>query len=617
MTEIRFLTNEAAKTEGLAYAGFETFRGSPYASCAREMGQNSRDASAGNGPVHVLFRLHLLKISEIPFANQLLHSIGCCLQSPQDEKTRQHLERARKTLENQRLRVLEISDTNTTGLIGPIDDELSVFNALVKGDGVTNKRDETSAGSFGIGKNATYAVSDLQTVAYSTLYKDLNGTSTKFAAQGRLRLISHRDGEKKYSAEGYWGDKDFKAIEDPSLVPAWMRRETIGTSIFAIGFREEDQWEWRMILSLVSNFFLAIYRGEIEFSVSEKTKITQSSLDSLLGSEELRKAAINCDREAELDRAIRLMQCIRSDARTQHTISIHGLGDFTLHLLVAENLPREIHVLRNGIYITDNFSKFSQPLRYFPGTREFSAILEPAQNVNGRHPSSLLKRIENPAHDSFEPERIVDELQRDIAKRQIKELVRSAREIIRKNAKIDDVQRSQLDELSSLFSNPHEQGGGKKNEADPDRFRYGKAEVQQRRKPPGTNAGDGGRKKGNADELTPGQRSGRSQKTRQEPRSSPAIPLEDIRSVIPREGSAHQRMIHFTCSIDVMLEISIYASGLSEDIELNVVSASVEIGESGRPRVNAIANERVSLLVDFGEKFQGPIEIVATKVDKQ
>ena len=615
MAEIRFLTNEAGKTEGLAYAGFETFRGSPYASCAREMGQNSRDASAGDGPVHVQFRLHLLKNSEIPFAKQLLHSISCCLQSPQDEKTRQHLERARKTLESQYIRVLEISDTNTTGLTGPIDNEFSVFNALVKGDGITNKRDETSAGSFGIGKNATYAVSDLQTVAYSTLYKDLNGTPTKFAAQGRLRLISHRDGEKKYSAEGYWGDKDFRAIEDPSQVPAWMRREAIGTSIFAIGFREEDQWEWRMILSLVSNFFLAIHRGEIEFSVADKTKITQSSLDSLLGSEKLRKAAIQCDREAELDRAIRLMQCIRSDARSQHTISIPGLGDFTLHLLVADSLPREIHVLRNGIYIADNFSKFSQPLRYFPGTREFSAILEPAQNENGRHPSSLLKRIENPAHDSFEPERIVDESQRDIAKRQIKELIRIAREIIRKNAKIDDVQRSQLDELSSLFSTPQEQGSGKKNEADPDRFRFGKAEVQSHRKPSGADIGTGGLKKGSTDEKTPGRRSGKSQNTKQTSGSSPGVPLEDIRSVIPQAGGANQRIIHFTCSADAMLEISIHASGLSEDIELNVVSASVDIGENGRPRVNAIANERASLLVDFGEPFQGPIEIVATKIN--
>lgn len=42
---LRFLTNEAGEKEGLGDAGIETFRDAPYASCAREAGQNSRDAA--------------------------------------------------------------------------------------------------------------------------------------------------------------------------------------------------------------------------------------------------------------------------------------------------------------------------------------------------------------------------------------------------------------------------------------------------------------------------------------------------------------------------------------------------------------------------------------------
>jgi hypothetical protein len=68
MAQIRFLTNEAGKVEGLAYAGFETFRGSPYTSCARETGQNSRDAAAGEGPVSVCFNLLKIRRSNVPFA---------------------------------------------------------------------------------------------------------------------------------------------------------------------------------------------------------------------------------------------------------------------------------------------------------------------------------------------------------------------------------------------------------------------------------------------------------------------------------------------------------------------------------------------------------------------
>jgi hypothetical protein len=145
LSKIQFLKNEANKVEGLAYAGFETFRGSPYTSCARETGQNSRDAALGDAPVQVAFNLLEVPRSEIPFANQLQRSIDCCLKSPRDQKTKVHLERARAQIMAPTVKVLEIADLNTTGLTGPVDDESSVFAALVKGDGVTNKSDPTSA----------------------------------------------------------------------------------------------------------------------------------------------------------------------------------------------------------------------------------------------------------------------------------------------------------------------------------------------------------------------------------------------------------------------------------------------------------------------------------------
>jgi hypothetical protein len=78
-------------------------------------------------------------------------------------------------------------------------------------------------------------VSQLQTVIYSTRYQMPGNAETEFAAQGRLRLISHRDGEGRWSAEGYWGGPDFSAIADTEAVPVWMRRSQLGTSIFRSG----------------------------------------------------------------------------------------------------------------------------------------------------------------------------------------------------------------------------------------------------------------------------------------------------------------------------------------------------------------------------------------------
>jgi hypothetical protein len=598
MPEIKFLSNEAGKVEGLAYAGFETFRGSPYMSCARETGQNSRDA-ATQLPVSVSFNLLSIPRMEIPFADELQKSIECCLLNPQDKKTKQHLERALSTITAPTVKVLEIADRNTTGLTGPTTDPQSVFAALVKGDGVTNKADATSAGSFGIGKNAAFAVSDLQTVIYSTQYADNKSEHVElFSAQGRLRLISHVNGQKSLSAEGYWGAPGFAAIESIDEVPNWMRRHEKGTSIFSMGFREEPHWIERMTLSLATNFFLAINRKEIEFSV-DSIKINHATLESILNSEALEAVAKQTDELEDLHRARRLLECIRSDATTKHKISINQLGDFSLHLLVKEGMPREVHILRNGIYIADNFAKFSEPMRRFPGVREFIAILEPSQTELGKLPSSLLKQLENPAHDSFEPERIVDEVAREKAKKQIKQLIKSARETIRDFAKIEEIDSSRLDELSDLFGVVG--SGEKKNdEADPAKFIYGEARRGKGYKPSGVGVGKGGKGKGGG---TTHQKAKRSTNTR------PAARIEKVRSMLPNLLNLSRRRILFTPDYEGALELCVFAVGLSGDVELRIMETSKGKVSSGRILLEVAKAERVDIEVTLADEFPGPIEL--------
>lgn len=612
MAGIRFLTNEANKVEGLAYAGFETFRGSPYTSCARETGQNSRDAARGSKPVKVSFDLLHVERDDIPFAAELEHSIRCCLEAPQNEKTQAHLQRALAAISAPTVKVLRIADINASGLTGPIDDAASVFTALVKGDGITNKPDETSAGSFGIGKNAAFAVSELQTVIYSTCYEDAEKRPC-FAAQGRLRLISHTDGARKCSAEGYWGAEDFRAIEDPAAVPSWLARSEIGTSIHAIGFDERDHWASRMTLSLITNFFAAIDRGQIEFEVDGKP-INSSSLDSVMIDEALATLAAEHDELAELERARRLLLCIRSEAATRHTISIAGLGDFALHLLVSENLPREVHVLRNGIYITDNFAKFSQPMRLFPGTREFTAVLEPAPSVNGRAPSALLKQLENPAHDAFEPDRIVNYGAQQAARKQIKKLITEVRSIIRTVAKIEDVENSRLDELSEIFADTGStrDQGREDEEKDPDAYIYQKPRRGTRRQASGATGKGKARKRGGTGRKQTGTRTGESKRTQRRAGTAGAVPLDAIRSTL-KDGDPLIRSIWFTPAASGEIVLAVEASGLTDDVGLDLVGASAGTVSKGRLRTSVQAGQRVQLDVTLSEPFAGPIELSAVR----
>jgi hypothetical protein len=62
--DLKFLPNDADELEGLGDAGIETYKDNPYASIARECGQNSNDAAVkrpvavsydlGSGPIKYL-----------------------------------------------------------------------------------------------------------------------------------------------------------------------------------------------------------------------------------------------------------------------------------------------------------------------------------------------------------------------------------------------------------------------------------------------------------------------------------------------------------------------------------------------------------------------------------
>jgi len=76
--KLEFLKNDAGEREGLGDAGIETFRDHPYASCARESGQNSRDAAV-SFPVKMTFDVLSVKKGEMPFAPALLAAVEQCL----------------------------------------------------------------------------------------------------------------------------------------------------------------------------------------------------------------------------------------------------------------------------------------------------------------------------------------------------------------------------------------------------------------------------------------------------------------------------------------------------------------------------------------------------------
>ena len=175
--------------EGMNDPGVETFKNDIYASLAKEILQNSVDARLDKErPVVVKIELFSIDSDQFPNLNEYSSILESCKESwKENRKTKNFFEKAINGLNGQQLKVLKISDFNTTGLTGSKDlkNKNSNWVGLVKSLGNSNKS-MGEGGAFGIGKNAPFACSSIRTVFYNTL--DTEGIK---AFQGVTRLVSH------------------------------------------------------------------------------------------------------------------------------------------------------------------------------------------------------------------------------------------------------------------------------------------------------------------------------------------------------------------------------------------------------------------------------------------
>ena len=622
---LRFLPNEAGEKEGLGDAGIETFRDTPYASCAREAGQNSRDA-AKELPVRITFDIRRLEHDEFPSYGELRQAIESCRAEASQDRETAFFDNAADVIGKAGIPVLEIADSNTTGLTGPPDVHGTPFHSLVKASGVTVKSDADAGGSFGIGKNASFAVSDLQTVFYSSVYEDPETGNGAFAAQGKVKLVSHTgpDDEPR-RATGYWGKPErFGAVTSRSLVPDWMSRSDVGTTIFCMGFRESEDWAERMTYSLVANFFCAVHRQQMVFEVDNgRIAVNRNTLEHLLERDDIKRAAENTGHLADLEFAGQLYRCLVSENAEEEILTLaSGLGRVRVRILVAEEMPRRIGFIRNGMLITDNLRHFGQPLARFPGSRDFVALVEPGDTDAG----VLLKQLENPAHDGFSAERIPDSDRRSRATSAMKKLGREIRETIRGATSVRHEGAVVLDELGRYFAEPGRADSepDPADENDPEKYTYtSHRRTPRRRRAPAPSGGqEGGRSRtGTGTGGDNGSGTGRGTGTGTGGRGSrgdrETIVLRDVRNRIRigGDGSAVSRELHFTPGTGGRIEVVVQATGVNAADNLHVVEADRGETGSGVLSLDVVEGERCSVTVSFDEPYDGPIELLAVTGD--
>jgi hypothetical protein len=288
--------------------------------------------------------------------------------------------------------------------------------------------------------------------------------------------------------------------------------------------------------------------------------------------------------------------------------------------LVAEQQPKKVAFLRNGMLITDEF----KGLRRFSDFKEFVAVVE-CLSPKG---NALLRAMEPPAHDDFQPERLLKEDQNG-GRVALRELSSWIRDKLKQHARDPVADVTELDELAEFFGDEGESGGtAQQDERDPEGRLSIRARPVKRRsvtitttseeegdddgegEGEGEGGGDSGGGGGGANDGTGGDDSGGGGSSSRSPVR--ALPLQNVRAV---PLAADRRRIAFTPHVTGAIKIKLEDSGADANRLLRVLGTSAGTVAAGRIEgVSVKAGERFTLEVQLDRDFPGTIRVKADAV---
>lgn len=421
-----FPKNEGGRDSGFHDAGVETFKGNFDRYLARELIQNSLDArSDSNNPVHVKFELLSLDKEQIPGINSLRLTFRRCAEYwENDEKALSFFQKAETTALKRRIFALKISDYNTSGVPGEDKDRMSNWYHLVRCAGSSSKWGG-EGGSFGIGKNAPFAASQLRTVLYST--KTADGS---VAFQGVSTLVSHAL-PNGFNAQpiGFLGNKSGESIRKLKDIPEIFRRIENGLDITVLGYPAAETWQNDLIHSVLDNFWPAIDFGDLIVSVDNIT-IDKVSLPKLLH-----------DFSNQEDFTAHLFYQAYKTPTLTIKQDLAKLSQCNMFLLSGDmDLPKKVAMIRKtGMVIFQ---------RQFRSIIPFCGVFLCTNETGNR----LLRDMEPPRHDIWDP----DHPESGASKNLEREYVSFVRECVKKLLPTDDTKIITIPELSRFLPDDEE-----------------------------------------------------------------------------------------------------------------------------------------------------------------
>ncbi|MBR6124566.1 hypothetical protein IKQ19_13395, partial [Candidatus Saccharibacteria bacterium] len=286
----------------------DTFADDRIGNLVREILQNSLDAHSDDQPVRVEFKSFKTKTSDFPgldtFKSYLEEWKASQTDVEDDDKDLLFVDRALKELAKDEMIWLRVSDFNTTGLWGASSkSNKTPYFSFVHGSGKNAKQSRDSGGSKGVGKNALFANSNLQTIFVSTLTKNKERT---FTGVGFLVSSNETDIEKDWTQGVCFCVENNEFIERNrplnaivNLDPSFDReKEGIGTDVYIPSFMLEEGWIKEVTGQVIYSFLPALLNNKLivsvvdgltELGIDVKTDLDSSTISSLINQSSIYK----------------------------------------------------------------------------------------------------------------------------------------------------------------------------------------------------------------------------------------------------------------------------------------------------------------------------------------
>lgn len=464
----RFPGNGYTADSGLDTADMETFKKDAISSLARELCQNSIDAkdSSVNGPVKIVFNSFEISADLIPGRDDLIKQIEACQDTwSTHKKISAQLKEMHTQITKENIVCLRISDFNTTGLLGVSGGDKTPWHYLVHGSGISDKGD-TSGGSKGIGKFATFVSSHFNTVFYSTMTND-----GEYGYEGICKLCSaiQEGTTEKTLGIGYFGStlKNLPVIKKFNLDSSFARGESeYGSDVYILGFKNPSGWKKDIISKILDSFMSAIVFGTLEVEI-DGVVISSSTLNNIVFNDEY------INKKIKKNIISQYLLLTDKEHRFEDVITIDDYGTATLYLLEFSG--------ENESLATNNCVMIRYPYMKIKEISKISTLPCSAMCIIGNNKlNKTLRNIENPQHTDWEFKRIEDEAEKTEVKGLYDELVNSIKQLIYDHLSSSDNTTTDIEGAGDYFESTETDTG---NDGPKKQHIKDKAEIKKKIKP--------------------------------------------------------------------------------------------------------------------------------------